>query len=208
MISRSLSIAALSLLVVGGPSVACAAEEGEYAAHGCILQSMGECVRQVQSMLAERGYLRDYPEGEWDECSDLAADAFLSDKGNPALQEMPGFPELAAELEKTPADVRRNGKPVCHVQADSSNSKVLAWLKKNPIVNAAVAEAKKFSGAKTCDYDVKSSEDPQSRKGSTFDYSAEITCIDTEAAGIVRVKGSTSFSDYVENLTLSIEFVG
>jgi hypothetical protein len=121
---------------------------------------------------------------------------------------MPGFPELADELEKTPADVRRNGEPVCHVQADSGNSKVLAMLKKNPIVNAAVAEAKKFSGAKTCNYDVKSSEAPQFQKGTTFDYSAEVTCIHDEAAGIVRVKGRTSFSDYMEDLTLSIGFAG
>ena len=91
--------------------------------------------------------------------------------------------------------------------ANSGNTRVLAMLKKNSIVNAAVAEAKRFSGAKTCQYNVESSEPPQFQKGTTFDYSAEITCSHNEAAGIIRVKGRM-FSEEPQELTISIAFAG
>lgn len=91
--------------------------------------------------------------------------------------------------------------------ADSGNPKVLAMLKSNPIVNAALSEAKKFSGAKMCEYKVESNEPPQFEKGTTFDYSAEITCMHKEAAAIIRVKGRM-FSVGPQELTLSIAFAG
>lgn len=91
--------------------------------------------------------------------------------------------------------------------ADSGNPKVLAMLKSNPIVNAALTQAKKFSGAKTCEYKVESSEPPQFEKGTTFDYSAEITCMHEGAAAIIRVKGRM-FSVGPQELTLSIAFAG
>jgi hypothetical protein len=97
MILRFLSIVAVSLLLTGGSSVAYAAEDAAL-------------VREVQGMLVKRGYLKDYHK-DWDQCSQRAAAAFLSDKGK--LQATPGLPEIADELKKTPADVRREGEPVC-----------------------------------------------------------------------------------------------
>jgi hypothetical protein len=97
MISRLLSVAAVSLLVATGSSVAVAAEDTAL-------------VREVQSMLIKRGYLKDYHK-EWDQCSQRAAAAFLSDKGE--MGTVPELPDIAQELKKAPADVHREGEPVC-----------------------------------------------------------------------------------------------
>jgi hypothetical protein len=97
MISRLLSVAAVSLLVATGSSVAVAAEDTAL-------------VREVQSMLIKRGYLKDYHK-DWDQCSQRAAAAFLSDKGE--IGTVPELPDIAQELKKAPADVRREGEPVC-----------------------------------------------------------------------------------------------
>ena len=95
-----------------------------------------------------------------------------------------------------------------HAFANSGNQKVLAMLKKNPVVNAAVVEAKKFSGAKTCKYKVESNEPDEFEKGTTFDYSADISCTHKEAGAIIRVKGRM-FSDVgPQEFVLSIEFAG
>jgi hypothetical protein len=97
MISRLLSIAAVSLLIAAGSSVAGAAEDAVL-------------VREVQSMLIKRGYLKDYHK-DWDQCSQRAAAAFLSDKGE--MGTLPDLPDIAQDLKKAPADVRRDGEPVC-----------------------------------------------------------------------------------------------
>jgi hypothetical protein len=97
MFSRFLFIAAVSLVVVGGSSVVGAAEDAAL-------------VRQVQAMLIQRGYLKDYHK-DWDQCSQRAAAAFLSDKGE--MGTVPELPGIAQELKKAPADVRRDGEPVC-----------------------------------------------------------------------------------------------
>jgi hypothetical protein len=97
MISRLLSIAAVSLLVAAGPPVAFAAEDAAL-------------VREVQGLLIKRGYLKDYHK-EWDQCSQRAAAAFLSDKGE--MGTVPELADIAQELKKAPADVRREGEPVC-----------------------------------------------------------------------------------------------
>jgi hypothetical protein len=97
MISRLLSVAAVSLLVATGSSVAVAVEDTAL-------------VREVQSMLIKRGYLKDYHK-DWDQCSQRAAAAFLSDKGE--IRTVPELPDIAQELKKAPADVRREGEPVC-----------------------------------------------------------------------------------------------
>ena len=90
--------------------------------------------------------------------------------------------------------------------ADNGNPKVLDILKKNTIVNAAVAQAKKFSGAKTCKYTVESKEVEGFEKGSTFDYSAEIAC---KKNGFVSVKGRMfSSMGWAQDLELSIRFAG
>jgi azurin len=83
-------------------------------------------------------------------------------------------------------------------------------LKKNPIVKAAVAEAKKFTGAKTCKYTIESSEPEQFQKGTTFDYSAEITCSENpdEFEAMIRVRGRMFSPDGPQALTLSIDFAG
>lgn len=97
MISRFLFIAVVSLFIVGGSSVAFAAEDAAL-------------VRQVQAMLIKRGYLGDYHK-DWDQCSQRAAAAFLSDEGN--LGTLPGLSDIADQLKNAPADVRRGGDPVC-----------------------------------------------------------------------------------------------
>jgi hypothetical protein len=97
------------------------------------------------------------------------------------------------------------------LQASSGDAKVLTMLRANPIVQAAVAEAKKFSGASDCDYQVESTELTQFAPGSTFDYSAEITCSNPneneEGAGLVQVRGQTS-GEGPEELSLKVSFVG
>ena len=97
MISRFLSIAAVSLLLAGGSSITFAAEDAAL-------------VRDVQGMLIKRGYLKDYHK-DWDQCSQRAAATFLSDQGK--LKAAPDLSEIADELKKTPADARRTGEPVC-----------------------------------------------------------------------------------------------
>jgi hypothetical protein len=97
MIARSLSIAALSVLLACGFSIAHAAED----------QALS---REVQDMLIKRGYLADYHK-DWDQCTQRAAAAFLSDNGKTSVA--PELGEIAGELKKAPGDVRRAGEPVC-----------------------------------------------------------------------------------------------
>jgi hypothetical protein len=93
MFLRFLFIAAVSFVVVGGSSVVGAAGDAAL-------------VREVQTMLIQRGYLKDYHK-DWDQCSQRAAAAFLSDKGE--MGTVPELPEIGQELRKAPAD----GEPVC-----------------------------------------------------------------------------------------------
>jgi hypothetical protein len=96
-----------------------------------------------------------------------------------------------------------------YVHADSGKLKVTAMLKNNPVVKAAVAQAKKFSGSKACGYRVESRESPEFEKGTTFDYSAEITCIHGEEGGVVQIKGRMFYpSDGPQEMTLNIRFAG
>ena len=67
MISRLLSIAAVSLIVAAGPAVAFAAEDAAL-------------VREVQGLLIKRGYLKDYHK-EWDQCSQLRRGGFSLRQG-------------------------------------------------------------------------------------------------------------------------------
>jgi exopolysaccharide biosynthesis protein len=97
MISRLLSITAVSAFVAGGFSVAHAAEDAALS-------------REVQGMLINRGYLADYHK-DWDQCAQRAAAAFLSDDGKASVA--PELREIAEELKEAPADVRRAGEPVC-----------------------------------------------------------------------------------------------
>jgi hypothetical protein len=97
MFSRFLFIAAVSFVVLGGSSVVDAAGDAAL-------------VHDVQAMLIQRGYLKDFHK-DWDQCSQRAAAAFLSDKGE--MGTVPELPEVAQELKKAPADVRRGGEPVC-----------------------------------------------------------------------------------------------
>lgn len=96
--------------------------------------------------------------------------------------------------------------------ADGGQSKVSAMLKRNSVVAAAVAQAKKFAGAKTCDYDVKATEVKAFEKGTTFDYSADISCGDGKGEGSgtasVAVKGRffSSMPDDAQALELSVNF--
>jgi hypothetical protein len=94
---------------------------------------------------------------------------------------------------------------------EDGNAKVLTMLKRNTIVNAAVDQAKKFSGAKKCSYTVKAQPLPQFQKGTAYDYSAEITCSSNnpayEAAGIIRINGQM-LQDSPQDLSLTIFFVG
>lgn len=89
----------------------------------------------------------------------------------------------------------------------SGNQKVRAMLNSNSIVKAALVEAKQFSGAKTCEYDVKATASPEFEQGSAFDYSAEISCSKDEATAIIRVTGRL-LAEGPQALTLTIDFAG
>ena len=91
--------------------------------------------------------------------------------------------------------------------SSDGDSKVLAMLKRNPVVTAAVPQAKEFSGAKTCEYTVKSNELEQFEKGAAYKYSATITCNGREATGSVTVKGDyIASTENFQELDLSIFF--
>lgn len=97
MVARFLSMAVIGLVLAAGSPLAHAAEDAAL-------------MREVQSMLIKRGYLKDY-HNDWDQCSQRAAATFLSDQGK--MTAAPGLSEIADELKKAPADVRRTGEPVC-----------------------------------------------------------------------------------------------
>ena len=97
------------------------------------------------------------------------------------------------------------------LQASAGEIEVLGMLKSNSIVQAAVAQAQKFSGAKECEYSVTIT-DPQ--PGADSEYRAEIVCSSTdpedEGAGVIRVSGLTG-EDGLEGMdafTLEIAFAG
>jgi hypothetical protein len=93
--------------------------------------------------------------------------------------------------------------------ADGGVARVLAMLKSNSIVEAAVAQGRAFSGASSCDYKVTATEASHFQPGTTFDYVADITCSGKnhgeEAGSTIHVTG-TMFSDGPQALTLSILF--
>ena len=131
MISRFLSIAAVSLVVAAGSSVAGAAEDAAL-------------VREVQGMLIKRGYLADYHK-DWDQCSQRAAASFLSDEGKAGT--LPELDDIAQELKKAPADVHRDGKPVCE---RSDADRRYRWIGAVGAVRAALPEflvARNLSGS-------------------------------------------------------------
>src|SRR5580765_2574503 len=64
----------------------------------------------------------------------------------------------------------------CAAAADQGDAKVLAMLKSNAIVKAAVTEGMKFTGTKHCNYEIDTSPSENFRPGTAFDYSAVITC--------------------------------
>lgn len=67
--------------------------------------------------------------------------------------------------------------------------KVVALLKANPIVTAAVRQAQRFGGAKDCRYEVMRASAEQFPRAGDWSYEAEITCQQGESSGIVRVLG-------------------
>ncbi len=97
------------------------------------------------------------------------------------------------------------------LEASDGDTKVLAMLKTNPIVQEAVTQAKSFSGAKDCQYEIKSKELSQFEPGTAFDYEAEVSCFsknsETEAAAFVRIRGQL-IGDGPQALKLEIDFAG
>ncbi len=95
--------------------------------------------------------------------------------------------------------------------ASDGDSKVLAMLKTNSIVQEAVAQAKSFSGAEDCQYTIKSKALRQFEPDTAFDYEAEISCFSTdpkvETTGIVRVRGQL-IGDGPQAFKLEIDFAG
>lgn len=83
-------------------------------------------------------------------------------------------------------------------------------LKTNPVVVAAVKQAKAFGPAKTCHYDIVSWPDEQLEKGSAYTYEAHITCKGTDeygSSGMVTVSGTHHVSAGVaQALTVTVEF--
>ena len=111
MISRLLSIAAVSLL--------------SRQVLLLLLQRRTPRWSRSPGSAHQRGYLKDYHK-EWDQCSQRAAAAFLSDKGE--MGTVPELPEISQELKKAPADVRRNGEPVLKWMQRADGSRTVAAI--------------------------------------------------------------------------------
>jgi hypothetical protein len=98
--------------------------------------------------------------------------------------------------------------------SEGGTRQVLSMLRSNSVVSAAVAQAKKYSGAKSCVYNVASKEAVGFEKGTTFDYTARIICTgaDTDEVGggqgLIDVKGRLSGGGDLQELDLAIRFAG
>lgn len=102
----------------------------------------------------------------------------------------------------------------CQVQAGTSLAAVAAvtaMLKSNPVVQAAVKQAKSFAGGGACRYEVlQSAPLPAFETGSAYEYSAEISCRGSEgAAAQVKVRGRyLAGQGEMQELQLAIAFAG
>ena len=73
--------------------------------------------------------------------------------------------------------------------APADERRIVALLKAHPVVNAAVRQAQKFSGARSCRYEVLRASATPLMPDSSWTFEAEITCRQDEAAGVARVLG-------------------
>jgi hypothetical protein len=80
-------------------------------------------------------------------------------------------------------------------QTHASEANLIKLLETNKVVGAAIAEAKAFTGAKTCKYKFAKLEYPkQFEAGTAFDFNVDITCAtlapDLESQGFIHVEGT------------------
>lgn len=86
--------------------------------------------------------------------------------------------------------------------------RVVALLKANPIVIAAVRQAQSFGG-RNCRYEVQRAAAAPGMSDEVRDFEAEITCRKDEATGIVRVKGRLpGVAAGFEEVQVSVYFAG
>jgi hypothetical protein len=71
-----------------------------------------------------------------------------------------------------------------------SNEIATKEISKVRIINVAIDEAKKFSGARKCSFDYTLLKAlPQFEPGSAFEYEVKVTCTSRDAEGMVLIKG-------------------
>lgn len=91
----------------------------------------------------------------------------------------------------------------------ADKTRIVAQLKANPVVAAAVRQAQDFAGTRSCRYDVLRVSATPLVAGQSWTYEAEIHCSKDEAAAVVRVMGSPPLATGgPAELQLSLAFAG
>lgn len=90
----------------------------------------------------------------------------------------------------------------------ADKARIVAQLKANSVVTAAVRQAQDFGGTRNCRYEVLRASATTLLPDQPWTYEAEITCRKDEAAGIVRVLGSTPLQPGVAEMQVTVLFAG
>lgn len=90
----------------------------------------------------------------------------------------------------------------------ADKSRIVAQLKANPVVAAAVRQAQDFGGTRQCRYEVLRASATPLQADQSWTYEAEITCRKDEAAGVVRVLGGPPLQPGVAEVQVSVFFAG
>lgn len=94
-----------------------------------------------------------------------------------------------------------------HSAKDDGKAKILVMLKTNPVVVAAVNQAKRFARTKKCEYFISASPETQFEPGSAYSFDASITCQGDGSTGAVNVTGTwLSSTKDSQALRLSLDF--
>lgn len=104
-----------------------------------------------------------------------------------------------------------------HARAEDMPTKAnfIKVIQSNKVVAAAIADAKAFSGAKSCDYQFSEFASPKGFEvGKVVKFNVEITCSsaseDIESSAVIRVEGQWTIDDgdIQEIKNLSLFFAG
>lgn len=90
----------------------------------------------------------------------------------------------------------------------ADKARIVAQLKANPVVAAAVRQAQDFGGTRQCRYEVLRASATPLQPEQSWTYEAEITCRKDEAAGVVRVLGGPPLQPGVAEVQVSVFFAG